>query len=113
MLFRLTDEEIIEKLKINPKTLDEWKQDPEFAAAVFAYVKENRRTVVRLLSQRYVEAARELESLIKSKDEKVKHKVVIDLLKSSGLLKDTEGDEQDILSRLLAGDADDECGAEN
>ncbi|MCL6519080.1 MAG: hypothetical protein K6T99_04565 [Armatimonadetes bacterium] len=101
LLFRLTDEEIAEKLRISKRMLDEWKRSPDFANAICDYVKENRRTALRLLSERYVEAARELESLIKSEDEKIKYKAIIDLLKASNLLKDADVHENDSIEQIL------------
>jgi len=86
LLFELTDDEITRRLRIGRERLASWKRDPEFCQALCDYVKENRRTAVRFLSKRLVEAAHELEAMIKSDDERVKHKVIIDLLKASGLL---------------------------
>ncbi len=86
LLFQSTDEEVIRKLKINRETLDEWKRDPQFAQALCDFVRDNRLTAIRFISKRVVEAAQELEAMIKTADEKVRHKVIIDLLKASGLL---------------------------
>lgn len=106
LLFELRDDEIARRLRIGRETLTSWKRDPEFCQALCDYVRENRRTAVRFLSKRLVEAAHELEAMIKSKDEKVKHKVIIDLLKASGLLAadptaEEEGDGvADLLKRI-------------
>ncbi len=86
LLFRHTDEEVARKLKISRATLDTWKRDPEFAQALCDFVRDNRLTAIRFISKRVVEAAQELEAMIRSADEKVRHKVIIDLLKASGLL---------------------------
>lgn len=86
LLFQSTDEEVIRKLKINRQLLDEWKRDPQFAQALCDFVRDNRLTAIRFISKRVVEAAQELEAMIKTADEKVRHKVIIDLLKASGLL---------------------------
>lgn len=86
LLFQCTDEEVIRKLRINREILDEWKRDPQFAQALCDFVRDNRLTAIRFISKRVVEAAQELEAMIKNADEKIRHKVIIDLLKASGLL---------------------------
>lgn len=86
LLFQHIDDEVARKLKISRETLEGWKRDPEFAQALCEFVQENRLAAVRFISRRVVEAAQELEAMIKSSDEKVRHKVIIDLLKASGLL---------------------------
>ena len=109
MLFELTDEEIIRKLKIKREKLDSWKRDPEFAEALRNRLKENRRTAGRILSRLYVEASRELEALILSDDEKNKPKAIIEVLKVSGLFKELgleEGDSVENLLERLADESD-------
>jgi len=104
LLFQFTDDEVIRKVKIDRQTLDEWKRDPEFAQALCEFVRDNRLTAIRFISKRVVEAAQELEAMIKTADEKVRHKVIIDLLKASGLLAadHTAGeDEGDGFSAIL------------
>lgn len=86
LLFLHIDDEVARKLKISRETLEGWKRDPEFAQALCEFVQENRLAAVRFISRRVVEAAQELEAMIKSSDEKVRHKVIIDLLRASGLL---------------------------
>jgi hypothetical protein len=86
LLFQHTDDEVLRKLRVSRDTLDDWKRDPEFAQALCEFVQENRLAAIRFISRRVVEAAQELESMIKSSDEKIRHKVIIDLLKASGLL---------------------------
>ena len=118
LLFQCTDEEVIRKLKINRETLDEWKRDPQFAQALCDFVRDNRLTAIRFISKRVVEAAQELEAMIKNADEKVRHKVIIDLLKASGLLaaEHTAGDDEadgftSVLRRIS--EAPDEPGEED
>lgn len=117
MLFELTDEEIIRKLKIKREKLDSWKRDPEFAEALRNRLKENRRTAGRILSRLYVEASRELEALILSDDEKNKPKAIIEVLKVSGLFKELgleEGDSVENLLERLADESDEtESGEED
>jgi len=117
LLFQCTDEEVIRKLKINRETLDEWKRDPQFAQALCDFVRDNRLTAIRFISKRVVEAAQELEAMIKNADEKVRHKVIIDLLKASGLLaaEHVVDDEADgftaVLNRIA--EAPDDTGEED
>ncbi|MDI6828915.1 MAG: phBC6A51 family helix-turn-helix protein [Armatimonadota bacterium] len=101
LLFKISDDEIIEKLRISRKTLEKWKRDPDFVQAMNDYFAENRRKALRLLSERYIEAACELESLIKSKDEKIKHKAILDLFKASNLLKCADVQEDDSIEHIL------------
>lgn len=101
MLFELTDEEIIRRLKIKRETLEAWKSEPEFAEMLRSRLKENRRTAARILSRLYVEASRELEALIRSDDEKNKPKAIIEVLKVSGLFKELGLEEGDSIGNLL------------
>ena len=117
LLFQCTDEEVIRKLKINRETLDEWKRDPQFAQALCDFVRDNRLTAIRFISKRVVEAAQELEAMIKNADEKVRHKVIIDLLKASGLLaaEHIVDDEADGFTAVLnrISEAPDDTGEED
>lgn len=101
MLFELSDAEVARKLRIKPETLDGWKRDPEFARAILARVEENRRVVVRILSGVYVEACRELAAFVRSSDDKTKPKLMIEILKASGLFKELGSEEGDYVGRLL------------
>lgn len=118
LLFEFTDEEVIRKLRINRETFEEWKRDPEFARVLCDFVRENRLAAIRFISMRVVEAAQELKAMIEASDEKVRHKVIIDLLKASGLLsaEHSEGDEEGdgfeaVLKRIA--EARDDTGEED
>ena len=86
LLFECTEDEVVRRLKISRATLERWKGDPEFAGMLCDVVRDNRLSAVRFISRRVVEAAQELEAMIRSSDDKVRHKAIIDLLKASGLL---------------------------
>ena len=110
LLFEFTDAEVAAKLKIKRATLESWKQAPEFVQAVQDRLKENRQAAVRMLSRLYVDACREIDALIHSDDDKNKHKVIVDMLKASGLLKEwglEEGDPIGALIQRLSSDEDD------
>lgn len=111
LLFELTDAEAADKLKISRATLDEWKQNPEFVEAVQQRLKENRQAAIRILSRLYLDACRELDALLRSDDDKNKHRVIMELLKASGLLKElgiTDGDYVGALIRKLSESEEDE-----
>ena len=101
LLFEYTDEEVAAKLRIKRETLESWKQNPEFVQAVQERLKENRQAAVRILSRVYLDACREIEALIRSDDDKNKHKVIVDILKASGLLKELGAEECDYVGSLL------------
>jgi len=117
LLFEHTDDEAARMLKVGRRTLEAWKRDPEFAQALCDFVRENRLAAVRFISMRVVEASRELEAMIRSGDEKVRHKVIIDLLKASGLLAadHAEGGESEGFSAILRriSEVPDETGEED
>ena len=112
MLFELTDDEVARRLKIRQKTLEAWKQNPEFVQALRRRLIENRRAAARILSRLYVEASRELEALIHSDDDKNKPKAIIELLKVSGLFKELGLEEEDDVGGLLERLADEQEEAE-
>jgi myo-inositol-1-phosphate synthase len=101
LLFEFTDAEVAAKLRIKRETLEAWKQNPEFVQAVQERLKENRQAAVRILSRVYLNACREIEALVRSDDDKNKHKVIVDILKASGLLKELGAEETDYVDTLL------------
>ena len=101
LLFELTDVEVAEKLKIARETVEEWKRSPEFVEAVQQRLKDNRQAAIRILSRLYLDACRELDAILRSDDDKNKHRVIMELLKASGLLKELGIDEGDYVGTLL------------
>jgi hypothetical protein len=101
LLFEITDAEVAEKLKVSRVTLEEWKQNPEFAEAVQQVMKDNRQSAIRMLSRLYLDACRELDSILRSDDDKNKHRVIMELLKASGLLKEFGIEEGDYVGAVL------------
>ena len=112
LLFEFTDAEVAAKLRIKRETLEAWKQKPEFVQAVQERLKENRQAAVRILSRVYLDACREIEALVRSDDDKNKHKVIVDILKASGLLKELGAEETDYVDTLLRRLADEPEGEE-
>ena len=112
LLFEFTDAEVAAKLRIKRETLEAWKQNPEFVQAVQERLKENRQAAVRILSRVYLDACREIDALIRSDDDKSKHKVIVDILKASGLLKELGAEETDYVDALLQRLADEQDGEE-
>ncbi len=108
LLFELTGDEVAEKLRIKRETLEAWMQDPEFREALQETQRQNRQAVVRMLSRLYLDTCREISALIHSDDDKNKPKVMLDLLKASGLLKEIGIEEEgDPIAAILAGLSDD------
>jgi hypothetical protein len=101
LLFELPCGEIAAKLRIKPETLDAWMQDPEFKQALQDQIKENRQATVRILSRLYLDTCREISTLIHSDDDKNKPKVMLDLLKASGLLKEMGLEQGDPIGALI------------
>ena len=108
LLFEFTDAEVAAKLRIKRETLEAWKQNPEFVQAMQERLKGNRQAAVRILSRLYLDACREIDALIRSDDDKSKHKVIVDILKASGLLKELGADEADYVGSLLQRLADEQ-----
>ena len=116
LLFELPCEEIAAKLRIKPETLDAWMQDPEFREALQDRIKENRQATVRILSRLYLDTCREISALVHSDDDKNKPKVMLDLLKASGLLKEMgleQGDPIGALIQRLSQQQEDEAEEED
>lgn len=111
LLFEHADAEVAAKLKIKRETLESWMQDPEFQQAVQDRLKKNRQATVRLLSRVYLNACREIDALIRS-DDKTKHKVMVDILKASGLLKETPDEEPDDMISALIRELSEDGGGE-
>lgn len=86
LLFECLEGDVLTKLRLSKQMLDTWSEDWEFKDAIAAQVKSNRRTAVRLLSKLYLDAVLELREIITEKEDKNRHKVIVDVLKASGLL---------------------------
>lgn len=101
LLFEFADREVARKLRVRRETIEAWKRDPEFAQALCDHLRENRRIAARILSRLYIEACRELDLLIKSDDDKNKPKIIVEVLKASGLFKELGVEEGDYVGNLL------------
>jgi hypothetical protein len=113
LLFESSEDEVARRLKVRRETLEEWKQDPEFIRAIGERLKGNRQAAVRILSRLYLDACRELEKLVQSDDDKNKPKILIEVLKASGLFKELGLDEGDFVGNLLGRLADESEEAES
>ena len=87
LLFEYTEAEVASKLRINRKMLREWMNELEFQQAIGEEIRANRQASVRKLSRLYLDACREINEIIHEKEDKNRHKVIVDILKVSGLLK--------------------------
>ena len=114
LLFEFTEAEVAAKLKISRKMLREWMQELEFQQAIGEEIRANRQASVRKLSRLYLDACKEINEIIHEKEDKNRHRVIVDILKVSGLLKaSTEEDAAggaDSIQVLLAQLADEEEG---
>ena len=87
LLFEFTEAEVAAKLRINRQTLREWMNELEFQQAIGEEIRANRQTSVRRLSRLYLDACKEINEIIHEKEDKNRHRVIVDILKVSGLLK--------------------------
>ena len=87
LLFEFTEAEVASKLRINRKMLREWMNELEFQQAIGEEIRANRQTSVRRLSRLYLDACKEINEIIHEKEDKNRHRVIVDILKVSGLLK--------------------------
>lgn len=103
MLFTSTDDEICALLKIKKETLSMWKEQPEFIDMLDKRLQENLIVSKRILSQIYVDSCRELGMLINSDANKDKPRVIIEVLKASGLFKDLNAGNTEKIQDLIRG----------
>lgn len=107
LLFEYSEVEVAERLKITQRMLREWMAEMEFQTAIGDEMRSNRQTSVRRLSRLYVDACQELFEIIHEKEDKNRHRVIVDILKVSGLLKDSmleeSGGGPDPIQAMLAG----------
>ena len=112
LLFEFTEAEVAAKLKINRKMLREWMNELEFQQAIGEEIRANRQASVRKLSRLYLDACKEINEIIHEKEDKNRHRVIVDILKVSGLLKASTEEEAGgggetidmILARIAAED---------
>ena len=117
LLFEGTEAEAAAKLRISRQTLEEWMEDREFQQAVSRYARANRRATSRMLSSLYLEACRELNVVIHEREDRNRHRAMVDILKAGGLLKDEPVDEDEepgyvdrLLDRLAEEQEEEETG---
>ena len=87
LLFEFTEAEAAAKLRINRTILREWMNELEFQQAIGEEIRANRQASVRKLSRLYLDACKEMNEIIHEKEDKNRHRVIVDILKVSGLLK--------------------------
>jgi hypothetical protein len=104
LLFEGTEAEAAVKLRVSRQTLEEWMEEREFQQAVSRYARATRRATSRMLSSLYLEACRELNVVIHERDDRNRHKAMVDILKAGGLLKEGPVDEEEIdtIDEILA-----------
>jgi len=88
LLFEYMEADVLLKLSVSKNTLDSWANEPEFKNAMSDKVRNNRESAFCLLSKMYLDAVMELKAIIADKNDRNRYKVIVDVLKASGLLKD-------------------------
>ena len=101
LLFEMTEAEVAKTLRISRATLDAWKAKPEFVEAVQQHLKDNRQASIRMLSRINLDACREAEAMLRSDDDKNKPRLIMDLLKASGLTKEAGFEEADPVGDIM------------
>ena len=119
LLFEGTEAEAAVKLRISRQTLEEWLEEREFRQAIRRYSAANRRATSRMLSSLYLEACRELNVVIHEREDRNRHRAMVDILKAGGLLKEgpVEEDEEPgyvdrLLDRLAEAHEEEEAGGD-
>lgn len=116
MLFEESEAAVAEKLKITRAVLKEWIAEIEFQEALGDEMRANRQSSARLLSRLYLNACKELDQIIHEKEDKNRHRIIVELLKVSGLLKESMLDESgggaDPIQAMLARIPDDDEDSE-
>jgi len=109
LLFELPEEKVAEELGIRLDTLRRWKAKKEFVSGVEAVSAGNRQAVCRILSRGLAHAAARVCGMVavdadESPTGKLDSKIMVDMLKASGLLEAAAGeaDEGDALAAVLA-----------
>ena len=114
LLFEFSEREVAEKLKISRQMLREWLEELEFQTAISQEMSAHKRSSVRRLSSLYIGACQELFEIIHDKEDKNRYRVILEILKVSGLLREstfeTSGGGADPVQAILARlcDKDDE-----
>ncbi len=95
-LFRQTDSETAASLGVSLETLQRWKRQPAFQAAIAAKTKEIRSAAARMLSMGLLAAAQKLKSLIEAggPNDRSDPKILLDTLKASGLFEEAASEDQ-------------------
>ena len=96
LLFEGTEAEAAVKLRVSRQTLEEWMEEREFQQAIRRHATANRRATSRMLSSLYLEACRELNVVIHERDDRNRHRAMVDILKAGGLLKEGPVEEEEI-----------------
>ena len=104
LLFEHKEAEVAKKLRISRETLEMWFSDVKFRQAINVELRGCRRASVRMLAKLYLNATMQLDEMIHEKEIGNRHKVIVDILKASGLLKGgvvEEEDEPGYVERLI------------
>ena len=95
MLFESTEGEVATRLRISRQTLEHWIEELEFRQSIYGTMKGYRRATARMLSLLYLDACRELSAIIHDKEDKTRHRVAVDILKASGMLREDPLESED------------------
>lgn len=101
LLFQYSDAEVAAKLRVSRQELESWTDEPEFVKAINTTLKANRRAVIRTLSRLYLDACLELHAIIHEKEDKSRHRAMVDILKAGGFLKDKALEEAQSVTELV------------
>jgi hypothetical protein len=116
LLFEMPDHKVAEELGIRVDTLRRWKRQKEFRAAMLARSRESQESAERIMSESLSHAASRARDLLASEVDAKKPdlKVVIDLLKCSGILEKAgrSGSPKEDLHSIVSSVVGDNC-AEN
>ena len=94
LLFRLPEHEVAEQVDVRLSTLRRWLGKREFADAMSARVREDRNSAERITSLSCAHAAARLYKVVAAdpgdNTAKIDAKTLLDLLKGSGVLKESD-----------------------
>lgn len=117
LLFDHTEPEVAKKLRIGREELEEWFADMKFREAINTELRGYRRSSVRMLAKLYLNATMELGEIIRGKEDNGRYKIIVDILKASGVLKASRIEEEEsddpvaaILRKYSGDDEQEETG---
>lgn len=98
LMFKMTDQEVMAELGVQPETMAKWKKDPDFLTALADEEREARVAVSRMATEASLQAAKNLHTQVSTgKDAKLS----LEILKASGAFAEREESNDDAFGAIV------------